>query len=63
MVLKQDQRQSLTSYRVLMKKRGYENEFHAIRYSIKAYLAQCGYAEEEFKKIIGPSFSAVRGFN
>ena len=63
MVLEKDQRKSLAIFEVLMKKRGYENEFHAIRYSIKDYLTQCGYAEEEVKKITGPSFSAVRGFN
>ena len=62
MPLEKDQRKSLARYQVLMKTRGYVTDFHAIRHSVATYLAQCGYAEEDVKRITGHSSSAVRNY-
>ena len=62
MPLEKDQRKSLARYQILMKKKGYETDFHAIRHSVATHLAYCGYGEADVKRITGHSSTAVRNY-
>lgn len=62
MPLEKDQRKSLARYQFLMKKKGYQTDFHSIRHSVATYLAQCGYAQEDVKRICGWSSNAVENY-
>ncbi len=56
------QRESLARYQALMKDRGYETDFHAIRHSVATHLSRCGYKESDIKRIVGWHSTAVDNY-